>query len=830
MRKRKRGIALILTLMIAAILCMLAGAFMGMNEANIRLMGSQEIHNKALQAAQSGIEYAKMRMEQNGEWGNPKLFDPNLAKWPDAPEFRVVEAVQGDDPERGPVYKVVGILNRGESNFQIVLVDPTANNLTRYPLEDECGMFSPDRIEEFPTGNTPDWGSRTCKEVEISVNYSAFKPSDPLLYRDTAPDPWCVNASNRNIPPRRARIVSIGYCKGIVRRVEASFGPVELSDASLASGADMAVSVSSNGKWTIASTDGENQVKTLGNFYGPAVSAARKGIKFGEKTPGGSVRAAKDVFLKDGLDLSYNAATDTVKIANVDESEKLSAAQRDAAGAEAHGEFLAGTSGANLPPVEPEDVENLAAIDPTKKKTIPPGTYRFTGPNSVDVYNSSGIKIDSHTNVIPSTTGGGNAVILRDGKFIVPDQHQVTVNGTLKIDSTPGIKPKVAIGFTTDGWLPDKSTGVLSVAGDLAVNNGTVVGSGSVVAYGDKANALGRVTIAGKSDMSADPDIGITMYANSTVNITPPNPGTYQKLDFKPFKYATSNFGATNWTANKQMNSWGKLDFNEKSALAGNTTPSVVNDTMVTAANPSEPGSIRTTDITSNLGGLDTEGSVLNTFVNQYQFVAQDAGAIANLTQIVETWKTGEGTINGTTTTLENPGISTGRYLRLREWLRENDEYLKEGLDTEAKPLSEASWAWTDLSDPGKNSAIGHNVINQLDYYERQRGTYGSDSLQNFFQKGSNPITSESVDASFKGLIFANGNIFCDLGEPINGDENLRGSFNLDGGMVARKSLAVANAKSVFTKYNPMYMKALTRELYAKKGWRRLSIVYWATF
>ncbi len=825
MRNRKRGIALILTLMIASILAIMAGAFMGMNESNIRLLSSVEIHNKALQAAQAGVEYAKMRMEQNADWGNPKVFDPKDAKLPDTPVFRVQEVVEGDDDQRGPLYKVVGVINGGESHFQMLFVDPTANNLTFYPLEGENGLFNPELIASNPLAVADEWGSTTCNNVDISVNYSAFMPSDPLLRLDPVSPPSYANATNRNIPPRRARVVVLGYCKGLTRRVEASFGPVELSDASLASGSDMAVSVSSNGKWTITSTDGENQVKTLGNFYGPQVTTTRQGIQFGDKNPGGSVRSSKDVFLKDGLKLTYNEPDDEVIIDNTGTA--LTATQRDEAGAAAHGEFIAGSSGATLPPVEPKDVENLANIADSNKRSIPAGRYEFTDSNTVTLYAPDGTT-KTFTGAIPSDTGTGTAVVLRDGKFIVPNQTQVSVKGNLEIDSIPGLRPKVAIGFNSGGWLPDKATGVLSVAGDLTVTNGTVIGSGSVVASGDGNKFKGKVTIAGKSDMSADADVGITMYANSTVNITPPQAGTYQKLDFGPFKYATSGFAAGNWTSNKQMNSWGKLDIGDKAALAGKLSPTVVNDTQVTAANPATPGAIRTTDITADLGALGSSGSVLNTLVNEYQFVSKDPEAMANVTQIVTAWTAGEGNINGVPTTVESKGITTGRYLRLREFLNMNNEYLRDKSETEANPLHPGSWAWADVTDTETNSSIAYKVINQLDYYERQRDAYGSKDLQTFFTNAENPITSEAVDASFHGLIFANGNIFCDLGEPK--DESKRGSFFLDGGMVARKSLAVANAKSVYTKYNPMYMKALTRELYNKKGWRRLSIVYWASF
>lgn len=815
---RPRGIALILTLMVAALLCMLAGAFMGVNEANIRLIGSQEVHNKALQAAQGGVEYAKMRIEHCPEWGDPKVYKPGLAALPNEwPAFQVFETVEGDDDQRGAVYKVVGVLNGGESHFQMLFVSPSVNNISYYPLQDEAGLYTPESIAANP--QSPElWAHQTCGNIDISVNNAAARPSDPYLRLDPLNPPTYANATNRTIPPRRSRVLVLGYCKGVTKRVEVSFGPVELSDASLAAGDDMAISMNEGGQWRITASEGENQVKTNGSFYGPTLNAANPDIQFG--TQSGSLKATGDIYMNDNVTLMYDDENDYIGITGG--GTPLSLAEREAAGLIANGEFKKGSS-VVLPLIEAEDVENLAGIADANKKKIAGGRYEFITPNKVRYYATSSSAPVEYTDAIPSSTGGGNAVFLNDGKFIVPNQHQVTVDGSLEIDSTPGIKPKVAIGFTPGGYLDFKAKGVLTVGGNLTVNNGTVVGSGSVVAKGSKTDEKsGIVTIAGKSDMSADPDLGITLFAASSVNITPPTPGNYQKIDFEAFKGAVEGFNGGNWTANKQMNSWNRLDQAEKMALAGNTTASVVNDTVVTAANPAATGSIRTTDISVDLGSLSEENSALNVLVNQYDAAWNDATVMSNLNALIDLYKTGgTGTVGGVELNVGEAGLTPGRYIRIREWLRENQEYHKAGGETVKDTLSPKCAVWADVQNADINENVGQQLIQQIDYYERQRGNYDISSLQSFFGRPKNPITSGSADASFRGLIIANGNIFCDLDD---------GRFHVDGGMVARRKLAVANAKSVTTNYNPSYMKALTKELYRQKGWRRLSITYWASY
>jgi len=813
MKKRRQGIALILTLMIATLLAMLAAAFIGVNQSNIRLITSQELQRKAFEAAQSGVDYARMRMERCTTWGEPTLHDPEVPGGPDVPEvIQVFESEAGVAPN--VTYQVVGVLKGGESHFQLAFRSPTLNNITLNDLPASEGVFDDPSIAADPLGGPASWTPAPLLRENISINYINVSS---WVQADLQPP---ANTTTRTLPKGGCRLMVMGYCRGVRRRIEVSFGQNALTTCAVASGQDtvMAMATNSSGKWTIDSAKSDsNEVRSNGNFYVSGhYTNPRVVFRDGTAPDAGSARASDNCYITNNLTVALESDGDVNVTTSVSNT---SQAQRAAAGSAAKGEFLVGSSGTSIPPVTAADVEALGQT--TYNKSILDGDYVFIGPNAVRHVQSG----TTYTNSIPSSTGGGTAVYLNQGKFIIPTDHRVTVNGDFSVsNNVTGLVPTVAIGYNSLGTLPMASGskgGVFTVKGDVEVDKGSVVGRGSLVASGGTGGD-GNIRIAGKSDMSADPDMGVTLFSNDNVEIRPPvNATSIKEPDWQVFKAATETLAPPEWgPGGAKLNKWTNLNAAEKQAHTGSVSLSDANVTAPT----NTTGQIRTTDVTTAVGNLSTSGSVVNALVNEYPFVV-DAINSGNTTfgthlqSMLDAFTTGNGTAGvGNVTVNATAGMTPGRYLRVREWLEANEKFLSNNPGaTDPDPATDA---WIDLADPTTNSLIGHKVVSQFDYYERQKGNCGGNvtNLRDLLGSASYPIVTPTADAVFRGMIVSKRNIFCQLGG---------GQFFVDGAMLCDDTLAVTNATSIYTYFNPAYVDALVKQLYGSKG-TQLSITYWA--
>ena len=69
MRNKKSGLALVIVLFSTVILTMMVGAFFVVNQDNLSLGRAAEGRLKAQLAAESGLSYARFKLEQNQTWG-----------------------------------------------------------------------------------------------------------------------------------------------------------------------------------------------------------------------------------------------------------------------------------------------------------------------------------------------------------------------------------------------------------------------------------------------------------------------------------------------------------------------------------------------------------------------------------------------------------------------------------------------------------------------------------------------------------------------------------------------------------------------------------------
>ena len=71
--------ALLITLMVAALLSMLAVAFLGLNRVNLKFLGASQDQMSSTALSDTAIEYARMRLDSQPDWGIPSWLRPRPA-------------------------------------------------------------------------------------------------------------------------------------------------------------------------------------------------------------------------------------------------------------------------------------------------------------------------------------------------------------------------------------------------------------------------------------------------------------------------------------------------------------------------------------------------------------------------------------------------------------------------------------------------------------------------------------------------------------------------------------------------------------------------------
>ncbi|MCA9793500.1 MAG: hypothetical protein KC910_16935, partial [Candidatus Eremiobacteraeota bacterium] len=118
--KQRRGIALIVVLLLASVMAALAGAFVTLNQANFAMAGDVGEESLARATGDSAINFACSRLTADPDWGEPS----GASAWTqtfDSPDLKVWER------EQGGIVSAVGVMQGGNSCFQIHFQAPGAD-------------------------------------------------------------------------------------------------------------------------------------------------------------------------------------------------------------------------------------------------------------------------------------------------------------------------------------------------------------------------------------------------------------------------------------------------------------------------------------------------------------------------------------------------------------------------------------------------------------------------------------------------------------------------------------------------------------------------------
>ena len=262
--KQSHGIMLITTLLILALLVGMTVGFITINRDNLMLATNAKDQEAALQAAYAGLQYVQMGFEEDGGFGTgPAPWSGNNCANPNNGNgFTEVFCSSNFYGWEGNGV-AVGVLNNGNSIFEVIFNNGPNNNNNGYNLSD---------IAADPTAPPSTQATFPTNEVSINNLNAAGGPPPP--------------PGGNSIPKYSARVIVLGYSHGVTRVVEAMFEQKSYVDSSAQAAAAISVKSGCSGNsWTLSTNDPfYNDVKAGiaykngaftnvgGNITGPSLS------------------------------------------------------------------------------------------------------------------------------------------------------------------------------------------------------------------------------------------------------------------------------------------------------------------------------------------------------------------------------------------------------------------------------------------------------------------------------------------------------------------------------------------------------------------------------
>lgn len=437
-RSEQRGIALASTLLATMLLLTLAGAFLNIQRANLQTQNQSEHSRQATELAQSGLNYALMRLQQDSVWDIPAAARVTL----DTSALKVTErngCAIGSSPQ---------------GTFQISFQDQ---------------RFQDDQLPEvFRLESRPELKSVNRLNAAYS---SGVQPAQNL----------------RNTPPGAANLMIVARSGSTRIQLDVMIAKRYLIDASMLSQADLGIQV--NDHFSLQSRDAStNKIRSQARLLIP--EAAR--IQLNQ----GSALTPETILL--GHNLSANLSpTLTLSLSSPSADLGASPAQRSAAGLTSNGRYQPNSSEVvHIPNLAPGDLRQPVATP----KTVKGGTYHFTAANRVLYWPDAGHNVNDtatateYTDFIPDTSNT-QALPLQDYRLEIPDDTRVTFQNDTSISGRQ--PPTVGMGYV-DGALTPDSLASLQVSGDLKLD-GAVVGSGTLITK--NLEARGKSQLATTPDL-----------------------------------------------------------------------------------------------------------------------------------------------------------------------------------------------------------------------------------------------------------------------------------------------------------------------------------------
>ncbi len=782
-QRRRRAIALMMTLLVTSVLLILVSAFFNLNRDQIQMRRAGEKAVRAQAAALSGLEYARMRLEVDSNWGLP---NSGCARNISSGGLNIFESdkvtASGVD-----TFCCVGVLDGGESHFQINLVAPNGgyglNNLN-------AGRMVGSSIEANPSGGIGAWARETLPGLDTSVNYlnsvSAFYPPVWTASGEIAP--------LRTVTPRTCMLQIRGYYRGTVKTCDITLAVEKPTDSGFQAGGQLAIDLdlSKHGRWYVRSLDpAKNKIQANGDITVSGNGPENPSMLFqsanGSATSSGAIKVSSSPLTS--VDDPHDG---TLKLNGLSGSD----VDVDAASLTTHGKMRPSAGVSSVTDLNSGTVESQLKNPSFKQLNLDGGHYEFLDKDSIRFPDGS-----TRSQLVQ---GGKIVARVEDYKLVFSEGVSVNFQGPTTIDSAEA-KPSILMGYNTntqaDSFLPWNSAGTFLKVTDGSLNiDGSVGGKGSLMATGNTTNQ-GDVIMRGRSQLAVDPDASVTVFADRNIKVSPPDPTSarFFSNDLSPIAQAMQSYADNedidNWNSGKRpLNEFASLGPDQDYHTQGGKYP--VNDQHI------NNNQIKTARITENLSDIK-EALVAN-----FPVIDQSEEAAAEFESMYTKFTEG----------VSDPGMTAGRYLRLREFLRD----LQVAHDAHDPIPSAASSPWGDLT--ARNEVLNDQLKSEISFFHRKAAA-GNRSLKNLihgsqaFNPKDNELTNSmnARDAKWTGFLYARGSVAIDSG---GGDLDLRGS------LVARNDMTVTNATNVISIYDPAYLKSASQFMVGSK----LAIKLWCDF
>ncbi|MCA9792465.1 MAG: hypothetical protein KC910_11740 [Candidatus Eremiobacteraeota bacterium] len=771
-------------------MAVIATAFLAIHRNSLGVLAASGQSLLAREASLSGINYARMRLESDSNWGVPSGANKSLQPVVGMGPFLVWE---GED--NGTV-QVVGVLDGGKACFQMHFQAPNS------PVK-AFDAYQPRDILAYPADPTKWSKFRVAKRRVSKNNLNSLSISPPLTGN---------LVGFRNLPSRTALIQVLSDAEGSRKYLDVTLRRSNFVDQAVAVEGSLGVRIddaSTDGRWDIVSNQASNKILANGAIFAPEVSSSNVQVQF--LSPGGAgdkgqLRSGSYIGLGglSRVDYNPNLADPSLRVIFDQTGTKIGdgvndAAERNLVKSQSQGDFIPNSPKQRVPDVDPSRLTSSS-----RTYQLPSGRYHFVAPNKVNYYSDPHASLGSpptrtFVDVIPDSfhLGGTGAAAIRlsNRVFRVDGDSEVQFNGEVNITSNRQGVPYVGLGYDSLG-LSGKAGGI-KVAGDFSVD-GAVVGTGAVVATAGDGD--GRVTIQGKSAIAAPQDAGVTLYAEGDVVMKPvsgllPTSAGPSVLDFEVFQSGLDSYNF-NMAGNHSLNAWAGLspDWRRKH---------VVDGTGISGGGKPI--------LDRNVGNgvfHDALDDLRSELVGSPGVTAADIGQFDQFVDGVPDpmGSTGSPTTSGMPTTggggptwLIPPADNNVRnYLAARQYaldvvaLRQNEP------PGTPNPFDPASYSQETLG----NGA--YTVLDVMADGAKQVNKY----LSGFMHSGGNPFRDGSAipatprDVDFRGLVYTNGNFFADL-------DGYRMTVN--GSLVAHNNVGLKDAKSVLSIYNPELLDQLMK-------------------
>jgi hypothetical protein len=777
MMKTKRGIAIISTLIVASLLMMLAAVFLKMNDTSFSLGSRADKNEIALQAAQTGIEYARMRLETDSNWGVVSAL-PKLGSRSGGLEVVEIENLSTRGGESA--FVSVGILHGGDSHFQIVFPQKDVNAI----IPSCC--FKDEDIEKNPRGGTAVWGLDTLGRDLMSVN-NFFK--DGRSYTSAIRES-SDSTPGRAIPANRAVIQAIGYHRGVRRVIEVVYRPELLTKSTFSSGGNTAVQ--SNATWGLTAVTGERaDLETRGNLFLPHDTRdSDPNSAMVRNLTGRDGKAASQAAIKTGGRFTATL-DDSTGTANLN----WTTAPLDPSNFKALGDSMgqmSATQNTAVPPLKKPSIELIDQLLNNRRSktiTLSSGTIQFVNRNTALLLDASGKELE--TSVAGAFKSG---LTVNNYRLEVPDGVRLNVEGNFSIQRGSSVQPPpaLALGYE-DGLLksPARSKGAsVNVQNGALTVDGSIVGNGSVVvnSTATSGESAAKINVTANSKVSGAQSSGVALYADGNIRVAAPKPedAINYPADWNVVGKALDRYASASGRWGQIQSQW--LDRNTGSQKQLD----MIGEVSSSDSRIGVPALRRQT--APNVATAVTE------LAEQFNVASWPEADIESLT-------TGLQTVLGSGFSLTKTGvkmvaaspqpISVTDYLRVRAYMRDSKVNIAEG-----HPVGVVI---DEIDDKDANNQLANEItwfaktareINDSKWWQ-------STPLDEFCSRASNPLDQSSLrNCAMEGMIYSNSSVLLSTGG---------GNLELLGSLLAGKDLVVTDTGYLRSSYDPRYIQEFSK-------------------